>query len=352
MSALSQSFSHRDFLPHEDGFLSIEDDLGCQFLEARQEAAKNFAPKNANSSKAGRALFLEIENFIRVYGQDHCGLLTLVFTAPNGVRHISPADAQAVFKKAARRFLSRLFAAYIAVLDFHRSGAVHLHLVVATKENIGDGWDFELDCQHRDLRAGAKQECRKLTSDELVLARSLARRLTTNPVLKQLWKILRIGLPKYGFPKRYPFELKPVRDPGGLAHYLAGRYRESRASKHRPAHALCKRFSKSYQRCVAEGNRFSNVGANATLYRRKKAAVGAAFGIHDIEAMSDRFGCRWEFDFREVLFPINPYHPLGFFSDQSAKLRLWAATAEQASSIVSPASRTSPSSASTPEPHE
>lgn len=304
--------SHRHF---------IEDDLGNQHLEARWQAARNFAPKQSNSWKPGLALQIEIERFIRVYGIDFCALLTLLFATPDGVRHMTPKEAQKVFKKAARHFFGKHFKAYTAVLDFHRSGAVHLHLVVALHVNIRDGWDFAVDQQHRDLRDKAKKDGRRMTKVELELARALSRRMTRNRAVKDLFATLRRQLPVFGFPKQYPFELKPVRNPGGLARYLAGRYRESRASKFRPPHSWCRRFSKGYVRCVDKQMRFSPVGQGATLYRRKKATVGAAFGIHNIGEMIERFGPRWEHDFQSVLQPLNPYDALGFFQWQMDDLR-------------------------------
>jgi hypothetical protein len=90
-------------MAHNPAHLSIEDDLGYQYLEARREAARNLAPKHANSSKAALALRIEIERFVQIYGPHCCALLTLLFAIPQGA-HMTPKEARLVFKKAARRF--------------------------------------------------------------------------------------------------------------------------------------------------------------------------------------------------------------------------------------------------------
>jgi len=71
---------------------------------------------------------------------------------------------------------------------------------------------------------------------------------------------------------------------------------------------------------VDKKHRFSPVGRNARLYRLKKAAVGAAFGIHDIGRMIDCFGASWEHHFSDILHPVNSFDPQGFFDDQRAAL--------------------------------
>lgn len=308
---------------HMPARLTIEDELGYQDIVARHQAARNFAPKDRRSWKPALALLIEIEHFIRIYGHDYCALLTLLFAAPQGNGRMTPKEAQRIFKRAARLF-RRLFPAYIAVLDFHRDGAVHLHLLVALHHNIRDGWNFEADRQYRKLRDNAKREQRSLTKEELSRSRSLARQLTTNTRLKGLWKTLRVALPRFGFPRKYPFELKPVRNPVGLAKYLARRYRESHASPYRPPHSWCCRYCKGYRRCVDRQLRFEPVGESAARYRRKRAAIGVALGFDEIDGLIDMFGPPWEYCFADILQPVNPRHPTGFFSSQWAKLQTYA----------------------------
>lgn len=302
--------------------LLFQDYLGFDELERRRTRRLALPPTDPADWKAGLALEIEILLFITlVFGIDHCGLLTLIFERRRGVRPITPAEAQLLFKNAWRHLLPKFFVAYIAVLDFHRSGKIHLHLVVALRINIRAGWDFGIDEQHRALQKLIRDERRRATPEELKQLRSLSRHLTTKPEVKSIWRQLRVGLKALGFASAYPFELKPVREPRKLACYLTRRFRESKAARHlRPAYCHCRRFSHRYKRHVDQKLRFSAVGPSATLYRRKKAAVGRAFGIDDIGQMIQEFGSSWEHKFGEILRPINPCEPNGFFGHQWLKL--------------------------------
>jgi hypothetical protein len=303
---------------------SIEDALGRDGLEARLRASRNLAPKSPASWKAAFALQTEIMWFVQFYGLEYCALFTLLFSDPHSRRTVTPAEAQRIFKKAARRLFPEVFVAYIAIMDFHRSGAVHLHLVVALTFPFREGWNFNIDQEHRDLRLKVKAE-KRMTPPELTTCRKLCRQLTTNPLVKRLMKTLRRGLTKMGFPRLYPFELKPVRNPAGLARYLAGRFRESHARRDlRPKGSRCRRFSKSFPRSMDKKLRFSAVTPHARLYRQKCAAFGAALGLTH-EGMIREYGPSWAYLFREILSPLNPYHTDGFFDDQWAKVRELAA---------------------------
>src|SRR5262249_23125031 len=159
-------------------------------------------------------------------------------------RHLCPAQAQALFKRAWRNLFPRFFRAYIGVLDFHRSGKIHLHLIVALDINVRAGWNFEVDTRHRELQKQIRAQHRRATADELKLLSFLAGGLTSNTAVKSLWRDLRVGLKAIGFSSHYPFELKPIREPKKLARYLARRFRESRAARRlRPPHCHCRRFS-------------------------------------------------------------------------------------------------------------
>jgi hypothetical protein len=318
-------------------FLLIEDVLGDEELQRRRDRRAAYPPTNPADWKAGLALQIEIFLFVvLVFGLEHTALLTLIFEHPRGGPPISPAEAQRLFKSAWRHLLPKFFLAYIAVMDFHRSGKIHFHLVVALRINIRGGWDFEIDEQHRALQQLIRNEKRRATPEELKQLRSLSRHLTINPEVKSLFSQLRRELKKLGFAADYPFELKPVRHPKRLARYLARRFLESKAARHlRPRGSRCRRFSRNYRRHVDIKCRFSPVGPGATLYRHKKAAVGRAFGIDDIGTMITRFGKSWEHAFGEILRPVSTWDSAGFFSWQREELNRRAAEwNEQRQNIV------------------
>src|SRR6266404_4150695 len=132
-----------------NSFPLVEDYLGLDELERRRARRIGLPPTNPADWKAGLALQIEIFLFITlVFGTDHCGLLTLIFERRRGGPPVSSQRAQTLFKNACRHFLPKFFLAYIAVMDFHRSGKIHFHLVVALGTNIRAGWDFEIDNQH------------------------------------------------------------------------------------------------------------------------------------------------------------------------------------------------------------
>src|SRR5881296_461985 len=107
---------------------SIEDCLGLDELERRRTRRIGSPPTNPADWKAGLALQIEIFLFIvLVFGLDHCGLLTLIFQHRRNGPPVSPQHAQTLFKNAWRHLLPKFFVAYIAVMDFHRSGQIHLH---------------------------------------------------------------------------------------------------------------------------------------------------------------------------------------------------------------------------------
>jgi hypothetical protein len=308
-------------------WLPIEDELGRQELCRRAEAKRKNPPVIRSSWKPALALEIEILNFIRIYGPG-CALLTLIFPRPKS-RQTATAEAQEHFRSIAKTLLPKHFRAYITILDFARSGVVHFHLLVACRFNILKGWDKEAEQNDRAIRRTARSENRPLNAQEIKTLRLLARQMVRgNPQTSRLFAELRRNLPKYGLPKRFPFELKPIRDPKAIARYLTTRYRQSHAQRDlRPPKTNCKRMSHSYERCIDPEFRFSfdPVGKAAAHYRRKKAAFGAAFGFCDIGEAIEAFGKSWEYEFRHILQPINPWDPRGFFSHQSVALREAAA---------------------------
>ena len=305
---------------HND-LICIEDMLGQEDLEYQAARRQHHAPKAPGTWRTALLIRVEIERFIKVHGIDNVALLTLLFDHPRGLTRITPARAQAIFKKAARTLLPRFFPAWIAVFDYHRDGSIHFHLVVSCNFNIRKGWDWDINDRYLELRARVKKGGRRMTHEEQLESRRLCKLLSTNPVVKAVWSRLRKELSDLGFGKDYPAELMPIRNPAGLAVYLAGRYQESRARMDlRPQHSRCVRFS-NVDRCCDQKLRFSPFGEGAARYRRKKAAVGAAFGIGDVLQMQARFGKSWEHEFLDILIPSNSYEPNGFFSRQQKALR-------------------------------
>lgn len=218
--------------------------------------------------KAEAMIVEEIQNFIQTFGQEQCGFMTILLKKRKWHRP-DQKKASDLMKKIARPF-KKMLRAWICIVDHHKDGAVHLHMIIAFNGEIGS-----------------------------------------------LQKPIRKVLVGAGCPKVLPFELEAIRIPEAAARYLAKRYHQSidnsRSRRRRERNIS---FSRGYIRLYDPRRQFSRNNVAAQRYRRKKALLGAALGIPDIDGMVDRFGTKWEYAFRDFLQPLDPLHPDGLYPDQ------------------------------------
>jgi len=149
---------------------------------------------SASRSKSIYRWRVDMENFIRSWGVDNIGFVTLGYPDPQP----SADEAESRFNSAMTNYLRSEFLAYIAVLERgDQNGKLHFHLLVALAFPIRPGFNF----------------------DALKLKR--VRGTKACPQLLGLWGRLRRRLPAYGFGKFT--QVIPIRKSAtAAAVYLAG----------------------------------------------------------------------------------------------------------------------------------
>ena len=155
----------------------------------RTNANPNFNEFSTSHKKSSSALEMNVHQFIETFGLNHVGFLTLTFS--DDVQEVK--EAQRRFHSLRTNFLKKHFEHYICVYERMKSGRIHFHLIVNTREDIRRGLNFK------------QIQARNYTS--------------ANKALRQLWQILRENMDKYGFGRS---ELLPVKtNSKGLARYVA-----------------------------------------------------------------------------------------------------------------------------------
>lgn len=178
---------------HAESMISNKNKQLPEFHERfKKEADKKSAKLNEFSTshkKSATALELNVHQFIETFGINHVGFLTLTFA--DDVQDVKEASRR--FHSLRTNFLSKHFKHYICVYERTKKGRIHFHLIVNTREDIRRGLNF------------AAIAARNYTS--------------ANPALRQLWKLIRENVGKYGFGRS---ELLPVKtNSKGLARYVA-----------------------------------------------------------------------------------------------------------------------------------
>ena len=212
---------------------------------------------------------MEVGAMARMYGIERLGFLTFTF-----------ADDVRVIKEAQRRFnslnshaMKGRYLASVAVVQRHRDGRIHLHLVVVCKNDIRTGFNFSA-VKHRDYSSAS-------------------------PYLRAEWAFWRKAAPKYGFGRT---ELLPVRtdlDRFGtyVARYLGQQYGTRREEKG----ARLVRYSKGWR--TVHGP-FSWVGDRDRKIRADGRLV-EIFRIFNIRSSADaewRWGRGWKRHFLRLLY--------------------------------------------------
>jgi hypothetical protein len=128
--------------------------------------------------KTRKRLELEVAGMAHVFGFQSLGFFTGTF--PDNVKTIK--EAQRRFNSLNTNAMKGRFRAWVSVVQRHKDGRIHLHLVVVCKEDIRTGFDF-VGIRRRDYSSAS-------------------------PYLKAEWKFWRDNAPKYGFGR---VELLPIR---------------------------------------------------------------------------------------------------------------------------------------------
>jgi hypothetical protein len=138
----------------------------------------NWTRGGRTQKKTRRRLEIEVAGMALVYGFERLAFFTGTF--PDNVKTIR--EAQRRFNSMNTNAMRGRFLAWVSVVQRHKDGRIHLHLVVVCKEDVRTGFDF------------AAVRLRDYSSASVYL--------------KTEWKFWRDNAPKYGFGR---MELLPVR---------------------------------------------------------------------------------------------------------------------------------------------
>ena len=208
--------------------------------------AEKFAKSNENLNefstshkKSAAALEMNVRQFIEVFGIEKVGFLTLTFA--DDVQDVKEASRR--FHSLRTNFLKKHFEHYVCVYERMKSGRIHFHLIVNTREDIRRGLNFQ------------QIQARNYTS--------------ANKNLRQLWQVLRENMEKYGFGRS---ELLPVKtNSKGLARYVGkyiAKHIDSRLPEDKGYRLIRTTIDKKQLWKIANSN-FSFVSAGSRQWREK-----------------------------------------------------------------------------------
>jgi len=242
--------------------------------EKKEENGKNKETTYLTPSEAKTAysLGLNVKAFCNKYGLERCGFFTLTFKENLQDFKI----AQERFNNLSSNYIRIEYGPYVCIMQLQKRGAVHYHLLVACKEDIRTGFDFEA-VGNDDYRSAKGH-------------------------LKRMWRLNTKAAKSHGFGRT---ELLPIKSTSeGVGKYL-GRYLSKGDRTMQIKGARTVRYSKGFR---VANNQFAWVSPGAFNWR-KKIQKFAEFNNVTYERMSHVYGSRWAyylmkaFDEREIRTP-------------------------------------------------
>jgi hypothetical protein len=212
---------------------------------------------------------------VKDYGIDKVGFLTLTF--PDHVTEIR--EAQRRFNSLATNVLRDRYQAWMAVLERHKSGRIHFHLLIADKHDIRTGFDFQA-IKRRDYRSAS-------------------------PHLRSEWAFWRLTAKAYGFGRT---ELFPIRSTGeGIGKYVGkyiGKHMESRKDEDKGVRLV--RYSSKARYAVT---RFSWAKGGGFSWRYKVRSFAWMMldsqGITPTMAgLREALGPHWAYQWRDFILSL------------------------------------------------
>jgi hypothetical protein len=294
LPVVSTPHEHGDGAEAERGGAAPARPLPCQrsdncigWKESKPE------PLSPYRKKSRHRLIMAVEWMVTKYGLNHVGLLTLSFGVPGSGRG---SQATRELREQAKdlefvqnrwhsfntNVFSKRYWDWICLLEPHKDGVWHLHVVVATKEDIRTGTDIETLSNYKLpywMRRG---------------------KYLRNEALAAEWRALRETCCKYRFGR---VELLPVKKTGpALARYLAGYLSKSfnlvpPGRKHRLI-----RYSRGISRNFSM--RFSVNGLGNLIYRTRLKLAASMLHFQDYGDFADYFGPRWNYYLRDIIAAI------------------------------------------------
>ena len=233
---------------------------------------------------------LAIEWMVAKHGLERVGVLTLSFGVPGSGKGSYATWAlrqqakqwefvQDRWHSFSTNVIAERYPDWICVFELHRDGVWHLHVVVATKEDIRTGTNVEI-----------------LSNYKLPYWMRRGKHLR-NEALAAEWTALRQVCCKYRFGR---VELLPVRKtPKAVGRYLGGylikTYKNIPAGQRR----RLIRFSGGITRAIS--NKFSIYSLGNSIYRTRLAIIARVVGFQDYGDFAEYFGARWHYRLKNVI---------------------------------------------------
>ncbi len=243
--------------------------------------------------KSRHRLIMAVEWMVKKYGLEYVGLLTLSFGVPGsgkGSQETWELREQAKdlgfvqnrWHSFNTNVVSKRYRDWICVLEPHRDGVWHLHVVVVTNEDIRTGTNIEVLSNYRLpywMRRGKHLR---------------------NEALAAEWRALRQVCCKYRFGR---VELLPVKKTGpALARYVAEYLGKSFRLVPPGRNRRLVRYSRGISRSFSM--RFSINGLGNLIYRTRLKIAASMLQFQDYGDFADYFGPRWNYYLREVIATI------------------------------------------------
>lgn len=232
--------------------------------------------------KAAFSLAQNVSQFVKEHGKDNVGFFTITFDS--SVR--SYQESQRRFHNFARRVLSELFGDRIKVLEPHRDGRPHYHLLVDCKGDIRSGFNWEHYKATSEHYKGGGTRSNAPKGD-----------LGRTELLKRLHKALNSAGPKYGVGR---MELTPIKSEGeAIGRYVGGYIAKgaiNRDKRYKGSRWVS--YSRNFTRAVKGAFGWVESGA---VWRKKVALFAARHGCASFEQLKGVFGDRWAYHHREAI---------------------------------------------------
>jgi len=247
--------------------------LPCLSSNNSIERLKDFNVLTGGHKRTAYVLSSEIQNLAADFGIERLGFLTLTFRD-----HVTDIrEAQRRFNSLNSNVIKKRYQRAMGVWERQKSGRIHFHLVIVTKVDIRQGFNFD-GIANRDYSSAS-------------------------PAIRSEWAFWRETAPKYRFGRT---ELLPVKSTAeGIARYV-GKYVSKhvgeRSEKDKGARVV--RFIGYKPGDRKFSSKFSWNTDRAWLWRRKVEAFCHQHGYRNTDDLALDFGPRWAYRLQETILGI------------------------------------------------
>ena len=250
-------------------------------------------PLSPYRKKSRHRLITAVEGMVKKHGINRVGLLTLSFGVPGSGRGSEATRelreqakdldfVQARWHSFASNVVTKRYEDWICVLEPHRDGVWHLHVVVATKADIRTGTDVET-----------------LSNYKLPYWMRRGKHLR-NEALAAEWQVLRETCCKYRFGR---VELLPIKKTGeAVARYVAGYLSKSFGLVPAGRKNRLVRFSRSLSQRFTM--RFSPHTLGNLIHRTRLKLAASMLHFQEYGDFADYFGSRWHYYLGAIIASI------------------------------------------------